>query len=476
MSIPIDRACVAVVGITIVFTTGCVRYRPAPLFPEAAAAALESRVLEDPGLRAFAISNTASQRPWPPETLDLDALTIAAFYFHPDLDVARARWAVARAGVVTAGARPNPALNLASEYVTQTEAPSPWILGFSLDIPIDTFGKRGYRVSQARALSESARVDIASVAWRVRSRLRSALLDLWTAEARADLVRRELALREEILQMLERRLEVGEAARTDVTRERIAAERARFSVRDAARLAADARARVAGAIGVAVEALDSRTLSFAGFEVAPSSAELALPAVRRAALVGRADVRSLLAEYTAAQAALQLEVARQYPDLKLGPGYTWEQGEHRFAFGVSLVLPSFNRNRGPIAEAEARRSEVAARFAALQSQVLADIDAGIQSYRPASDAFVAAETALAAQRQAAAQIAERFRAGEADRLDLRTAELEVVAMEQARFDALLARQRLLAALENALQRPLSGSERPLPSLEAAPRATREESR
>ena len=33
-------------------------------------------------------------------------LTLAAFYFHPELDVARAQWAVAEAARITAGERP----------------------------------------------------------------------------------------------------------------------------------------------------------------------------------------------------------------------------------------------------------------------------------------------------------------------------------------------------------------------------------
>ena len=39
-------------------------------------------------------------------------LTLAAFYYHPDMEVARAEWDVARAAIQTAGGRPNPTLNV----------------------------------------------------------------------------------------------------------------------------------------------------------------------------------------------------------------------------------------------------------------------------------------------------------------------------------------------------------------------------
>ena len=41
------------------------------------------------------------------------------------------------------------------------------------DLPLETAGKRGHRIEAAGHLSESARLNIATVAWQVRSTLRS---------------------------------------------------------------------------------------------------------------------------------------------------------------------------------------------------------------------------------------------------------------------------------------------------------------
>ena len=54
--------------------------------------------------------------------------------------------------------------------------------GTELDIPIETAGKRGYRIEQSQALSEAARVHIARIAWQVRGRVRASLLALYSAE------------------------------------------------------------------------------------------------------------------------------------------------------------------------------------------------------------------------------------------------------------------------------------------------------
>src|SRR6202023_2450766 len=97
---------------------------------------------------------------------DLRALTLLAFYYHPALDEARAAGDVARGAVLTAGARPNPTAQPTIGYDTTT--PPPWMPGFGLLIPIETAGKRGYRIAEARRRAESAQFQIVATAWQGR--------------------------------------------------------------------------------------------------------------------------------------------------------------------------------------------------------------------------------------------------------------------------------------------------------------------
>src|SRR5690349_228867 len=103
--------------------TGCVRYTPEPLSPAAKANDYESRTLETPQLVEFIVTNTAPGKlVWPPASWDLNLSTLAAFYFHPELNVARAKWEVARAEMITAGARPNPTVSIMPEYSLNPES------------------------------------------------------------------------------------------------------------------------------------------------------------------------------------------------------------------------------------------------------------------------------------------------------------------------------------------------------------------
>src|SRR4051812_40989395 len=93
----------------LILLTGCVRFHPQPLSAEKNAAQLESRSLTNAALKVFLEQNLNHELTnWPAAEWDFDTLALAAFYFHPDLAVARAQWNTAQAGIKTAGGRPNP--------------------------------------------------------------------------------------------------------------------------------------------------------------------------------------------------------------------------------------------------------------------------------------------------------------------------------------------------------------------------------
>ena len=181
--------------------------------------------------------------------------------------------------------------------------------------------------------------------------------------------------------------------------------------------------RFAEALGLTPRALEGIEIDFsvdtdlAGGALAGLSPE----EIRRRGLENRADLKAALAEYEATQSALQLEIARQYPDVRIGPGYEYDQGLNKWAVvGISVELPVMNRNQGPIGEAEARRSEAAARFVALQAQAIAEIDRALANQEAAREALRRSESLLAAEHERVRATAQALRAGAVDRLALRT--------------------------------------------------------
>src|SRR6202035_5690664 len=157
----------------ILSLAGCAaqRYQAAPIVASDTAARFVSRNLADSGLQSFVEQNLGhSASPWPPATWDLQTLSLAALYFNPALDSARARIAGTEAALITAGARPNPSLSIAPGI------PSPYLLTLDFSIPIETAGKRGHRLRVARSLDDAARFGLADSAWTIHTAVRTALL------------------------------------------------------------------------------------------------------------------------------------------------------------------------------------------------------------------------------------------------------------------------------------------------------------
>jgi outer membrane protein TolC len=445
-----------------VLVTGCAEVSPAPLSAAANASDLESRTLDDPRLRDFVLASLMGEaEPGRGISWGLTTLTLAAVYYHPELDIARARLALSRARAITAGQHPNPVLNFAglvdSAAVAGAITPGaiPLTIGPVINLIVETYGKREARIGQARQISEAARWDLATAGWQVRAAVRGALLDLWAARQRSALTRQRIDLEEHLVSQLERRREVGEASASDVTRGRITRARTAVDLRGFEGAADAAEARLATAIGVPVRALAGISISLDAFEqAAPLSNEAANDELRRRALQGRTDIEAALAEYEAAQSGLQLAVANQYPNVTLGPGYNYDIGVNKFSLSPALEIPVFNQNQGQIAEALAKRQEAAAKFTALQARVTGAIDAALAAYGAAARELATSDALLADAQGRAGQVAASFRAGQVDRPTLLSAELEAAAIRLARLDAVVAQLQAIGALEDALQYPL----------------------
>jgi outer membrane protein TolC len=277
----------------LLLLAGCVHYQARPIDPALTALSFGARRLDDPGLRGFVETN-ATLRPesWPPTRWNLEALTLAALYFQADLDVARARWAVAQGGRATAGERPNPSVTGGPGYDATTKTPTPWIPFVGFDVPIETAGKRGHRIAEASHRAEAARLDLASTVWQVRSRVRSALVELGGAEEEATLREEQQTLHRDNVRLLKLQWEAGAISAFELAQARLAADTSRLVLHDAERRRDEARVRLAEAVGVPTEAMRAVTLSFEGLDTFPPEERLA--EARAQALQRRTDVLSAL--------------------------------------------------------------------------------------------------------------------------------------------------------------------------------------
>jgi outer membrane protein TolC len=440
----------------ILIAAGCVQYQPQPISPEQTAAQFSSRRLDDPGLKFFLQKNLDHELPnWPLKQWQLDELSLVACYYHPDLEVARAQWLVALAGEKTAAARLNPSATVNPSYDSGIPGNySPWIVPVTFDIPLETAGKRGQRIAEAVKISESARWNFVSAAWQVRSEVRAALMALKIAEQRRALMQEQAAVQAKILTLFKQRFAVGEISQPEITQAQITSNKAQIDLVAADSACADARSKLAESLGVPQAAVNHLETSF-DFS-AQTTAEFDLPAARNVALRGRADILAALADYAAAEAELKLQVARQYPDLHLGPGYAWNNGnagDNQWSLGLTLELPILDQNQGPIAEAKARRQLAGAKFLALQAQVIGQTDRAVTGLAAARRQQRLNESQVAAARRQFQAVTAQAQAGSAEPLEILSAQLVLSDAELAQLEGENQLATAVGAFEDALQQP-----------------------
>lgn len=431
---------------------GCAvrKYHAEPISASASASKFQARSFRDPGLQEFMEENLGHAiSPWPPKTWDFGMLSLAASYFNPALEAPRAHVAEAEAAIVTAGARPNPSLSIAPGI------PSPYLFTLDLAMPIETAGKRGHRIEVARSLDQAARFDLADSAWRVHSGVRVALLNYLLAGRNLELLRSEERIRQDQVNLLQQRFSVGEIPRPEVDLARIELSKTHLAISAAEGQLNEAKAALAAAIGMPTAGLLGFDFVWSDLDSPPSTESLSPRQIQRAAVVNRLDVRRALAQYSAAEADLQLEISKQYPDIQIGPGYTYEERNNFFTVGLSTTLPVFNRNQGPIAEAEARRRGAAGVFVAKQGQVIAESERALTLYTAALKELAEAERSLHKLQDAQLRMMQQMvQLGEEDRLSLNGVQIQGSALAQARLGALRRAQSALGELEDAVQRPL----------------------
>ncbi|HEY2418728.1 MAG TPA: TolC family protein [Steroidobacteraceae bacterium] len=396
----------------------------------------------------------------------------AALTLNPQLAEARARATAVAAGELTARQIPNPTLNLFDEYVTAAAGGAAWLYGLSVDFLLQRPGERARARNAAALQTLAAQSDVAESIWQVRAQVRQALLDAVRAQDEVLLLQQLLADRQGLLASARARAQAGEVGATEIASATLELTAAQQRLDQARARGADAQTRLAVAVGVPTSALEEIPLQWPQWADINALSPSLNDAWREQALVARPDLVRTLREYDLAENTLRSEVARRWPAIHLEPGYAWDRGgvhENQLnenlrdnELGLSMELPIFNRNQGPIGEAVARRELAARHLVAVQAQLLGEIERAERAWPRAREGWQNAVAAAAtAQRQSEAE-QRSLKAGASDRPSALAAHSAALDSQLLVLQSAYEAQSAFAALEDAYRRPLQGPECALP--------------
>jgi outer membrane protein TolC len=431
----------------------CQRYAPSPLDLAAHQAALAAR---DPAAasvvayarRLEARSGAAPPRYEPADGLSLEEAEVVALLFNPQLRLARLKADVPRVGAAEAGRWEDPELGVDAERILES-VERPWVIGGTLGFTVPLSGRLGSQKRKATAEATAAAFRALADERRVLAELRAAWVEWSAAGERAALTRRLVDELSEVAGRAEQLRAAGELGPLEAR------------VLQLERLKQTARLRGHEADGRASEFRLRALLGLspsAGVKLVPSLdvPEPALPsddALPRH-LTAHPRLRVARAEYAVAERSLELEVRRQYPDLRLGGGFGTDEGDHRALFGAAIPLPLFNANRQSIAEARAGRDAAKAAAEGAYEQLVGEVAAARSALRSTAERLEYIEHELAPLADRQVEDAVRLgRAGELNALllleALTTAHEAKLELLDARVATALARRSLDTLLDTA---------------------------
>ena len=418
--------------------SACVHYEPKPVAPERFAAGYDARQLA----------------PLPPGATWSDAALLqAAIANSSAVREAETNYRAARAAAKASRTPPPITLLLIAEYSRDAGGTTPWLYNGMATIPLDYGAKRSARLNAADLGALQALYDYAEAIWAVRSAVVHARIQRLAAEREALLAQQAVQLRRDRAQKLELRIRAGEDARPAGITAAVELAAAERRVQDLINLRVQADAALAKALGVPVAAVQPIMLeSLPNTVMPPSPQDLAV--WRQEASLRRRDVLRAVADYDVAEQGLRLEVAKQYPDVQLGPSYTFERGQHKIPFDLTLVLPPRDLNKANIQSAEAKRALAGAKLDTVQAAVLTGVDqtsAALVGDVAGLDRALNQDLPLARRADTAARKA--LAAGELDRTDQEAAQAAALDAEITGLDAWRTAWLAVADLEDALRRP-----------------------
>ncbi len=443
---------------SVILLTGCVKFQRASLNPSQSYNEFISRSLESTSLKRFIEEKTGRTNiNWPPQNWDVPLLSLAGLYYNPAIESARASGKVADSAIITAKARPNPTISpevgINSSALDQSGV-NPWMPAVNLSIPIETANKRGYRIAIASNKVEIEKMNLILTSWQVRSNIRSAYIELLSAYNRSNILFKQIQLQEKVRELQEKQLNMGEIKASDLMPTRILIANTHIELGNISRQLDEAYPQLASSIGVPLSALKKINLQIDLNKDTNVFTHFLSTNLIEFSLKNRPDILAAIYEFEAAQSALQLEIAKQYPDVNLNPGYQWDQGENKWTIGLSVELPIFNKNEGPIAEAMANRNLAAAKFNELQINIISEMEAAIVSAQTAIEQLKRFSILYESKMKNLNDLELQLKYGVIDTLTLEQARLELSATELPLLEAYLNLEKALAGLESAFLIPL----------------------
>lgn len=357
----------------------------------------------------------------------------------------------------------------------------------SASYEVDLFGRVSNNIDAAKADAQATEATYRSVLLALQADVAQTYYQLRTLDAGVDILDRTVALRQDTLQLTEKRFASGDLGELDVARARTDVETAKA---EATALRGD-RARTEHALAL----LLGQNPSAYSFKPAPLPLDATVPYVPAglpsSLLERRPDVAAAQAQMMAATARVGLARSAMFPDLSLTAtgGYAalglsdlfkWSTRYWLASALLSMPIIDGGRNRANVSRAESALEENVANYRSSVLSAFGDVEDKLSNLSSVRGQTEALDRAVVSARRAYELADKRYRAGEDSYLTLIDTQRQLLNIElkamQLRGAWAVSTVGLIRSLgggwETAAAAPANtpATATPVTTIEAAPKA------
>ena len=446
------------------YLSGCnfISYETKPIANQQVIERITAKDPEDQRFKEFLKIQGFKEDSLPIKEWGLNELMLCALFFNPRIEIAKKEWDVAKIQEMIAPIKAPSSVGFESgRQTTGVKENSRDAFGLSFTTLFETADKAKIREERARNQSLIKRLELRKLAWDIKTDLTLNYLRYHQLLLNLQIIRSEIKLQNEILNMLKKRKSLGLSSSIDSNFNQIELNKNIQKLNEEQYQLNETKSKLASILGISAEKLN--TMRIANINMDQSieifsktlDDETKQRDVINLGLFNRIDLRIALAKYAVSESQLKLNVANQYPDIRFSPAYIFDYGSSKWLLGVTSLIPTVEKNKNLVEEAKKLRDIESLQVEKIQTSIINELAKLRDNYTNAKDMVRKDTEDLSAANALENSIESKFNQGEIDRIELTQQKLITMQYKRRFYTNKITLMKIGFDFEALLQEPLN---------------------
>lgn len=448
----------------VLFLTNCsfISYEQQPLVNEKIVEKIIAKDPENPSFKAFLHDQGFKDGQLPIKEWGLNELMLCALFFNTKIEIAKKEWDIAKTQEVIAPIKAPSSLGFETgRQTTGTAENSRNAFGLNLTTLFETADKAKIREEKAKNQSLVKRLELRKLAWDIKTDLTLNFIRYQQQLLNLQILRNEIKLQNEILNMVRKRKAQGLTTSIDSNFNQIELNKNIQKLNEEQYQFNETKSKLAAIIGLSPEKFNTMRLATINFDEQIENFNKVLDDetkrqnIINLGLFNRIDLRIALAKYAVSESQLKLNIANQYPDIRFSPAYIFDYGSSKWLLGITSIIPTIEKNKYLVEEAKNLRDIESLQVEKIQTSIVNEIAKLRDNYTTAKELVKKDNGDLIAVNELENSIESKFRQGEIDRIELTQQKLITMQYKRRFYTNKIALLKIGFDFESLLQEPIS---------------------